>query len=107
MAKKVKKRPLAAVAAAAAPPKVNPFEMGKSRRHFDVLGRRTGGKTGVTKNLIKARSDAVAKVREHIKAPDAGMYLYAPECAHGCVWTAHVISRLVISCMTGRTRRLP
>jgi hypothetical protein len=39
--------------------KVNPFELKKSKKKFEVLGRRENGQT---KNVVKARADAITKV---------------------------------------------
>jgi hypothetical protein len=44
----------------AAVPKVNPFELKRTRAKFDVLGRRV---KGAVKNVVQARQDAQNKVR--------------------------------------------
>lgn len=49
-----------AVTAAQAAPKVNPFELKKSKKKFDVLGKRD--KASEARNVIKSREDAVEKV---------------------------------------------
>ena len=40
--------------------KPNPFELKSSKSHFETLGRRT---SGVKKNVVKAREEAVTRVR--------------------------------------------
>ncbi len=40
--------------------KPNPFELKTTKSHFETLGRRT---SGVKKNVVKAREEAVSRVR--------------------------------------------
>lgn len=60
MAAKPVKKKLGKAAASQPARKPNPFELKTAKTKFDTIGRRT---KGATKNVVKARQEAITKVR--------------------------------------------